>query len=60
MFAAFQHIVDGAYDYQEALTRQDLKHEDVVLLRERVKRSEFVPRFIHDKQVQLFSLDSEY
>lgn len=51
MFAKFEHIIEGAYDYQEALKRQNLKHKDVNLLREKAKRSKLIPRFIHDKQV---------
>lgn len=52
MFAKFEHIIECAYDYNEALKRQNLKQEDVDLLREKAKRSKLIPRFIHDKQVR--------
>lgn len=54
MFEAFEHIVEGAYDYKEALRRQGIKHSNVNLLREKIKRSKLVPRYIHDKQVRDF------
>lgn len=57
MFAKFEHIIEGAYDYNEALKRQSLKQEDVDLLRQKAKKSKIIPRFIHDKQVnQTFHL----
>lgn len=48
---SFEHIVNGAFDYEEALRRQNIKHSDVVVLREKIKRSKLIPQFIHDKQV---------
>lgn len=51
MYAQFEHIIKDSFNYEEALVRQKLKHEDVVLLREKIKRSKIVPRFIHDKTV---------
>lgn len=50
-FENFEHIVDSAFDYEEALRRQNIKHSDVVVLREKIKRSKLIPQFIHDKQV---------
>ena len=51
MFKHFPNIDDGSFDLEETLKRQKLKRESVDLLREMSKRSQFVPRFIHDKQV---------
>lgn len=51
MWAGFENTIKNAYDYEEALTRQNLKQKNVDLLREKTKRSKFVPRYIHDKQV---------
>lgn len=48
----FAEIVNNAYNYEEALKRQGLKQADVDLLREKMKRSKLVPRFINDKQVK--------
>jgi hypothetical protein len=53
MFAQFEHIIGGAYDYKEALKRQKLKQKDVNSLREQAKQSKLIPRYIHDKQVNL-------
>lgn len=51
-FDKFDELINDAYNYEECLERQGLKHEDVELLREKMKRSKLVPRFIHDKQVK--------
>ena len=48
----FQEIIDKAFDYNEALKRQELKQEDVEKLREKIKDSKFVPKSIVDKQVK--------
>lgn len=47
----FKHIIDCAYSYKEALERENLKQESVNRLREKVKTSKFVPKFIVDQQV---------
>lgn len=49
--AEYNRLIKGAYDFKEALERQNLRHENVKLLREKVKTSEIVPKFIMDKQV---------
>jgi hypothetical protein len=49
--AEYNRLIKGAYDYKEALERQNLRHESVKLLREKVKSSDIVPKFIMDKQV---------
>lgn len=51
MYTNFQSIIDRAFNYEEALVRQNLKQEDVDRLREKVQGSEYVPQFIVDKQV---------
>lgn len=51
-FDKFDALINDAYNYEECLERQGLKQEDVELLREKMKRSKLVPRFIHDKQVR--------
>lgn len=55
MIEAEEIALDGSYNYAEALERQNLKHEDVVRLREAVSDSKYVPRFIIDKQVKLLA-----
>lgn len=46
-------IVARAYDYEEALVRQNQKQEDVDKLREVIKQSDSViPKCLHDKQVK--------
>lgn len=40
------------YNYEEALKRLNLRQEDVDRLREKVKSSKDVPKFITDKQVK--------
>lgn len=60
MIAAFERICEGAYDLNESLKLQDLKEEDVVLLREKIKKSKLVPRFIHQKQVCEINTFNEY
>lgn len=52
MWAGFEHTIRDSYNYEEALERQNLKQKNVDLLREKTKRSKFVPRYIHDKQVR--------
>lgn len=52
MWAEFEHTIRDAYDYEEAMVRQNLKQKNVDLLREKTKRSKLVPRYIHDKQVR--------
>lgn len=47
----FKKLLDNAYNYEEALKRQNLKQEDVDKLREKIKYSQHVPDFITDKQV---------
>jgi hypothetical protein len=53
-FEAFKEIIENAYDYEEALKRLNIKQKDVDLVREKVKFSKEVPRFLHDKQVKTF------
>lgn len=48
----FVKLIKTAYNYEEALKRQNLRQEDVDLLRERAKGSKSVPKFIIDKQVR--------
>lgn len=50
----FKKLLDNAYDYKEALERQNLKQEDVNRLRELVQGSENVPKVIADQQLLLF------
>lgn len=51
MSETFKNILATAYNYEEALKRQNLKQEDVDRLRAKIKDSEHVPKFIVDKQV---------
>lgn len=54
MIQEFEQFLENAYDFQEALERQKIKKEDLDALREMIKRSKLVPRYIHDKQVRRF------
>lgn len=47
----FKQLLGGVYNYKEALERQNIKQENVKALREKIKLSEHVPKFIVDKQV---------
>lgn len=45
-------LVASAYDYDEALVRQNQKQEDVDTLRDIIEKSDsVVPKCLHDKQV---------
>jgi hypothetical protein len=50
----FSSLLNRAYDYEEALRRQNLSQSDVIRFRERIQNSKFVPKFIADKQLLLF------
>lgn len=50
----FKNILRRAYNYDEALRRQNIDQSDVTKLRERIKDSKFIPKFMTDKQVLLF------
>lgn len=52
--ARFKEILGFAYDYKKALERENLKQENVNLLRERLKSSKIVPKSLVDKQLLLF------
>lgn len=47
----FMKLLRNAYDYDEALKRQNLKQDNVNRLREKIKGLKYVPKFIIDKQV---------
>lgn len=51
MSKRFKAILDTAFDYQDALNRQNLRHEDVVKLRVKALRLPSVPKLMFDKQV---------
>lgn len=53
MFYDFEEIIGRAFDYDEALERQNLKQEDVEKLRTAVEASEFVPKCLTNKQVKV-------
>lgn len=53
MFYNFDEIIGSAFDYNEALDRQNLRQEDIDKLREAVESSEYVPKCITSKQVYL-------
>lgn len=55
MFYDFEEIIGRAFDYDEALERQNLKQEDVEKLRTAVEVSEFVPKCLTNKQVKGFA-----
>lgn len=49
----FRKIFSGTYDYQEAMARVKLTDDDIDRLREKLKETEFVPKFLVNPQVQL-------
>lgn len=51
MSQRFIELTSQAYDYDEAMKRQNLQQKDVDKLRDKVKSSKFVPKFYFDKQV---------
>lgn len=52
ILARFKQLLEGAYNYQEALERENQKQDNVRALREKVKLSAHVPKFIVDMQVR--------
>lgn len=56
MTTEFKNFVTNAFDYNETLKRQSLKHEDVQALREKAKTIPAVPRLLYDKQVSVLVL----
>lgn len=48
---SFEIHLENAFDYQKALERQNLNHDDVIKLRQKVADKTKVPKFIHDKHV---------
>lgn len=48
----FKQIINAAYNYQEAIERENLKQENIQLLREKVKSSDLVPKSLIDRQVR--------
>lgn len=51
LLTRFKQIIECAYDYQQAIERENLKRENLQDLREKVKSSEFVPKSLIDRQV---------
>ena len=47
----FENHLENAFDYENALKRQNLNHEDVMELRQKIVDIPKVPKFIHDKHV---------
>ena len=47
----FEIHLENAFDYDKALERQNLNHDDVIKLRQRIVNKANVPKFIHDKHV---------
>ncbi|XP_070500251.1 alpha-tocopherol transfer protein-like [Chironomus tepperi] len=54
MFARFREILKSAYNYKEALDRENLTQENINLLREKLKNSKVVPQSLADKQLIFF------
>lgn len=48
----FKQIIANAYNYKEALERENIKQKQVNVFREKVKTLKCVPKFISDKQVR--------
>lgn len=52
----FDEVIDRAFDFQEALKRRQLKQEDIDRLREKVQGLKYVPKDVHEKQVNYFNM----
>jgi len=52
MFKDLKGLLDRSYSYKKSLKRQNVKQENVNLLRENVKNSKYVPKSLTDKQVE--------
>jgi hypothetical protein len=47
----FQRLYKGAFNFDEALERQNLTRDGVELLRIKLKSSKVIPKFVVDNQV---------
>lgn len=52
MIQRFQKCFGNAFDFDEALKRQDLTRDGIELLRVKLKSSKLVPKFLVDNQVK--------
>lgn len=53
MFKDLKNLLDRSYSYKKSLKRQNIKQENVNLLREKIQNSKYVPKSLTDKQVEL-------
>lgn len=53
----FKQYLDKGYNYEEALKRLNIDHNDVVKLRHKIANFPHVPRGIHNKLVSSHTLD---
>jgi len=53
----FKYYIDKGYNYEEALKRQNIDHNDVVKLRHKMASFSHVPRKIHNKLVSSHTFD---
>jgi hypothetical protein len=51
----FHKVCKNAFNFDEALQRQNLNRESIELLRLKLKSIEAVPKFLVDNQVSLFA-----
>lgn len=48
----FIKLLRAAFNFKDALKRQNIEQDDIERLRAKVRGSKFVPKFIVDKQVK--------
>ena len=53
MFKDFKKILDNGHSYKGSLEREGINQGNLNLLREKVKNSNYVPKSLTDKQVEL-------
>lgn len=53
LVSKFKQLFGSAYNYKEALARENLQQENVEALREKIKSVQLIPKRIFDHQVSL-------
>jgi len=51
MLEVFKKVLSESFDYAKALQRESITQEEIDRFREALESSEFVPKYIDDKQV---------
>lgn len=53
LVSKFKQLFGSAYNYKEALARENLKQENVEALRDKIKPIQLIPKRILDQQVRI-------